>query len=290
MMAAVNNSSHPLSIFLWNAYGILNNINELQLTLNENRIDIAMITETHLTQKNFLNIQGYEALRADYPDGSAHGGTVLLISHRIPHSSLPPLTSDKLQIIASSIVLNSIPISFASAYLPPGCQFPENELSTFILSFNHTFVIGADFNAKHLNWSSRYTNTRGRSLLRVMSSSHAKTIITDVPTYWPTHANRHPEILDFFLSNLPNHLKPQTTNLNDPASDHTPVLLQIITQASRKPSFKQINWPKFRNFLSNNINLNIKLKTKEDIDIAIASLTVFAQNHPLFTNYTVLLT
>jgi len=232
-----------------------------------------MISETHLTQKNFLNIQGYEALRADHPDGSAHGGTVLLISRRIPHSPFSPHTSDKLQIIASSIVLNSIPISFASAYLPPGCQFPENELTSFILSLYHTFVIGADFNAKHLNWGSRHTNTRGRSLLRVLSSSHAKTITTDAPTYWPTHANRHPEILDFFMSNLPNHIKTQTTNLNDPASDHTPVLLQINTQAPSKPSFKQINWPKFRNILSNNTNLNIKLKTKKHINMAITSLT-----------------
>lgn len=155
MMAAVNNSSHPLSIFLWNANGILNNINELQLTLIENRSDIAMISETHLTQKNFLNIQGCEALRADHPDGSTHRGTVLLVSRRIPHSLFPPHTSDKLQIIATSIVLNLIAISFASAYLPPGCQFPENELTSFIFSLNHTFVIGADLNAKHLNWGSR---------------------------------------------------------------------------------------------------------------------------------------
>jgi hypothetical protein len=89
MMAAVNNYSHPLSILLLNVNGILNNINELQLTLTENRIDIAMISETHLTQKNFLNIQGFEALRADDPDGSAHRGTVLLVSHRIPHSPFP---------------------------------------------------------------------------------------------------------------------------------------------------------------------------------------------------------
>ncbi|KAL4142568.1 hypothetical protein QTP88_005004 [Uroleucon formosanum] len=240
--------------------------------------------ETHLTQKNFLNIQDYEALRADHPDGFAHGGTVLLVSRRIPHSPFPPHTSDKLQIIATSIVLNSIPISFAPAYLPPGCQFPENELASFIFFLNHTFLIGADFNAKHLNWDSRHTNTRGRSLFRVILSSHAKTITTDAPAYWPTHANRYPEILDFFLSNLPNHLKTQTTNLNDPASDHTPVLLQINTQAPNKPSFKQINWPNFRNILSNITNLNIKLKTKEDIDLAITSLTeniLLAKNNSL---------
>ncbi|KAL4126891.1 hypothetical protein QTP88_011091 [Uroleucon formosanum] len=218
------------------------------------------------------------------PDGSAHGGTVLLVSRRIPHSPFPHHSSDKLQIIATSIILNSIPISFVSAYLPSGCQFPKNELTSFILSLKHTFVIGADFNAKHLNWGSRYTNTRGRSLLRVMFSSHAKTITTDAPTYWPTHANRHLEILDFFLSNLPNYLKTQATNLNDPTSNHTPVLLQINTQAPSKLSFKQINWPKFRNILSNNTDLNIKLKTKEDIDLAITSLSeniLLAKNNSL---------
>lgn len=128
-MATVNNSFHPLSILLWNANGILKNINELQFTLNENKIDIAMISETHLTHKNFLNLNGYESLRADHPDGTAHGGSALLISHKIPHSPFPSHTSDNIQIIASSIILNSIPISFASAYLPPGCQFPDTELS-----------------------------------------------------------------------------------------------------------------------------------------------------------------
>ncbi|KAL4091575.1 hypothetical protein QTP88_026242 [Uroleucon formosanum] len=65
---------------------ILNNINELQFTLHENKIDIAMISETHLTHKNFLNIHGYHALKADHPDGSADGGAVLLISNKIHHS------------------------------------------------------------------------------------------------------------------------------------------------------------------------------------------------------------
>jgi hypothetical protein len=211
-MAADNNLTQPLTILLWNANGILKNINELQITLIEKTIDIAMISETHLTHNNFLNIHGYETLRADHPDGTSHGGTALLISNRIPHSLFPSHSSNKLQIIASSIVLNSIPISFASAYFPPGCLFLDNEFSIFLLSLDHTFIIGADFNAKHLKWGSRYTNPKGRSLLRVISSSHAKTLSPDSPTYWPTHVNRHPAILDFFITNLPNHLKSQITN------------------------------------------------------------------------------
>jgi len=116
-----------------------------------------MISETHLTHKNFLNIDDYETLRADHLDGSAHGGIALLISKRIPHSPFPLHISNKLLIIASSIVLNSIPISLTSAYFPPGCPFPDNELSTFLLSLDHIFSIGADFYAKHLNRCSRYT-------------------------------------------------------------------------------------------------------------------------------------
>ncbi|KAL4091576.1 hypothetical protein QTP88_026243 [Uroleucon formosanum] len=149
---------------------------------------------------------------------------------------------------------------------------PENELSSFILSLNNTFFIGADFNAKHLNWGSRYTNTRNCSLLRVISSAHAITLSPAPPTYWPTHANRLLNILDFFLTNLLNHLKTQITNLNDPASNHTPVLLQINTQALIKPTSNQVNWPKFRKILLNNTHLSIKLKTKEDIDTAINTL------------------
>lgn len=233
MMATVNNSSHPLSILLWNTNGIFNNINELQFTLNENRIDIAMISETHLTYRNFLYIHGYEH-RADYLDGSSHGGTVLRISNRIPHTPFPPYISDKLQIIASSIVFNSIPISFASVYLLPGCQFPENELSIFILSLNQKFIIGPHFNSKHLNWGSRYTNTRGRSLYRVISSSHAKTL-----TWMLLHTGLHmpTDTRTFFLSNLPNRFKLQITNLNDPASNHTPVLLHINNQGPSKPTY-----------------------------------------------------
>jgi hypothetical protein len=163
MMAADNNLTQPLTILLWNANGILKNINELQITLIEKTIDIFMISETHLTHNNFLNIHGYET--ADHPEGTAHEGTVLLIFNKIPHSPFPSHSSNKLQIIASSIFLNSILISFASAYFPSGCLFLDNEFSTFLHSLDHTFIIGTEFNAKYLNWGSGYTNTRDRSLL-----------------------------------------------------------------------------------------------------------------------------
>jgi hypothetical protein len=86
------------------------------------------------------------------------------------------------------------------------------------------------------------------------------------------------------MTNLPNHFRIQIINLDDPALDHTPVLLQINTQAPSKFTSNHVNWPKFRKILSNNSHLNIKLKTKEDIDLAINTLTnniLLAKNNSL---------
>ncbi|VVC38952.1 Endonuclease/exonuclease/phosphatase,Reverse transcriptase domain [Cinara cedri] len=79
---------------------------------------------------------GYECLQANHPDDSAHA-------------------------VATSININSIPTSIASAYFPPGSPFPTEDLSLFLQTLNHTYVIGADFNAKHETWGCHSKNTRG---------------------------------------------------------------------------------------------------------------------------------
>lgn len=71
------NSTKPLSIFLWNANGILQRLNELQIILNEKKIEIALISKTHLAKSSTLKIYGYEIIRADHPDGTAHMAELL---------------------------------------------------------------------------------------------------------------------------------------------------------------------------------------------------------------------
>lgn len=44
------------------------------------------------------------------------------------------------------------------------------------------------------------------------------------PTYWLQYQNRHTDILDFFLSSLPRHIKHSVNNLSDLNSDHVPIL------------------------------------------------------------------
>jgi len=268
------NKLSALNILQWNANGITNNTEELKLVLAEKNIDIALISESHLTSSSKFKIFGYDCLQANHPDDSAHAGAALLISTKIPHSPFHPKSNQHMQIVATSININSIPTSIASAYFPPGSPFPAEDLSLFLQTLNHTYIIGADFNAKHEAWGCRSKNTRGRALYNFITIKRSKVISPASPTYWPTHANRHPDFLDFFLLNLPNHIHLNISNLNDPASDHTPIILKIQATVPFHPFVKKrTDWNKFRNIMSTSSSLNIKLKNPTDIDTAINTLT-----------------
>jgi len=149
--------------------------------------------------------------------------------------------------------------------LVPSSFYIQQYLSTL----NHTFLLGADFNAKHHCWGCATINTRGRSLQNLIRTKQAKMHAPHAPTYWPSHLNRNPDFLDIFISNLTNHLQTKLTNLNDPACDYTSVLIQINASISshNNNNTSQIIWPRFRSIMTRNSHLNIKLKSHTDIDI-----------------------
>ena len=55
------------------------------------------ISETHFTDKNYLNINGYKFYQTQHPSGKAHGGTGIIIKSNIKHYELPPFQKDYLQ-------------------------------------------------------------------------------------------------------------------------------------------------------------------------------------------------
>lgn len=52
---------NSLRIVTWNANGLSQRVNELEIFLNLNHIDIALISETHFTAENYINIHEYPA-------------------------------------------------------------------------------------------------------------------------------------------------------------------------------------------------------------------------------------
>jgi exonuclease III len=62
----------------WNANGLQNHKEEM-IFLQQNCIDKLLISETHFTTKNYFRIPQYKLCYTNHPDGTAHGGTAILI-------------------------------------------------------------------------------------------------------------------------------------------------------------------------------------------------------------------
>ncbi|KAL4136298.1 hypothetical protein QTP88_007846 [Uroleucon formosanum] len=273
-----NNIHHPISILLWNANGLIHQKLELKAFLNLNPVHLLLISEAHLTKNSHCNFPGYTLYQCSHPDGTAHAGSAILIKNNIKHTSLPPYQTDSFQATNIRLTLNNIPTTISSIYCPPRSKINTADFNKFFSSLGNNFIAGGDFNSKHPSWGSRTTNTRGRALNNLISNKALKILSPQYPTYWPSHQNRQPDILDFFISTLPNHISATIKNSADLSSDHSPVILILNDSSVKTKSYPTLTpgniiWSNFQAILENKITLNIPLKTTLDIDSAILSFT-----------------
>jgi hypothetical protein len=275
-------TNKSLLILQFNANGIKNHVNELQTVLYNSRIDLALITETHLTKYSNIYIPGYKLLKTDHPDNTAHGGVAILIKNSIQYQPLPHFCFDYLQSCALIIKLNNIPITIAAIYSPPKHKLTIQNYTYYFNSIHNNCIIGGDFNAKHHSWGCRANNPRGQVLHNFVTRGNLKVLAPPGPTYWPTSARKNPDILDIFITKIPNNIHCITENILDLNSDHSSVLLTLnvsppLRQESPKLFNHTTNKIKFHNIVDQQIKLNIKLKSYDDLDLAVNNLTNLIQ-------------
>jgi len=63
----------------WNANGLKTHKEEIKLFLNQNFVDILLISETHFTTKTYFSMPRYKLHYNNYPDSTAQRGTEILI-------------------------------------------------------------------------------------------------------------------------------------------------------------------------------------------------------------------
>jgi hypothetical protein len=123
----------------------------------------------------------------------------------------------------------------------------------------HRFISDGDFNSKNPAWGNRSPNTRGRALKQCINNKNYSLIAPPGPTYWPSHSNRRPEILDIFVKKLPSNIHSDLTNLYDLSSDHSPTMLKLVLNVSPQqresltPS--QLNWSIFKKVINKDTKL-----------------------------------
>lgn len=284
---ANNITRASLTILLWNSNGLCLHRNELEALLHDKLVDVALITETHLTPRVRFSIQGYSVYRTDHPSGRSHGGTAIMVRTGIQHHQGPPLPScEWLQSTSITTYIqtrnSTNSINIGAVYCPPRFAITANQFEQFFNSYGRSFIVGGDFNSKHPLWGSRLITPRGRTLCRVIVKNRYNIHSTGTPTYWPSAQNRIPDLIDFFVSKGLSPLHCDIIPLDDLSSDHSPVLLSLDAHPllrQRPPSIASADtdWPKFREFIIQNLQPDLPLEDASDIETAVEHITTVIQ-------------
>lgn len=265
------NNINSIKVLVWNANGLLNHQQELQLVLQTENIDVCLISETHFTKHSFIKFHGYRVYHAIHPDNNAKGGSAVIIKENLQHYEEANYVTEKVQLTAVTLRTLRYPLIVAAIYSPPKHAISKEEYIDLFTELGNRFIVGGDYNAKNTHWGSRLTTTKGRELLKAVNEYGAITLSTGKPTYWPTDPNKIPDLIDFFITKniSQNYLK--IDECHKLCSDHTAITLTLsenIIYKENNPSLtnKYTDWISFRQMLEETINLNVSLRTVKDIE------------------------
>jgi exonuclease III len=216
-----------------------NHKEKIILFLQQSYIDILLISETHFTTKNYFRIPRQKLYYTNHPDGTAHGGTAILIQETIEHYELLQYEKESFQ--ATYIQVNGFPyaIIIMTVYSPLRHNLKQDHFATFFQILGPKFIAGGDYDSmcKHTLWGSRLITTNGRKLSKVMQEHNYSFLSTGTPTYWSTDGNKIPDLLDFFVT---NGIFSTCTNIQssyDLTSDHSPIIAKLsMSVIVRKPT------------------------------------------------------
>lgn len=267
-------SSITLKIIIWNSNGLIQHALELKKFIYDNMIDIALISETHMTSKSFFKMKNYTIYNTNHPDDKAHGGSAIIINDKIKCIVLEDLRLTHLQSTTIQINDQYGPITISSLYCPPKYNLTSTQYDKYIHTLGSRFIAGGDFNAKHTDWGSRLTNLKGKTLLNSILTNNCKFISTGEPTYWPSDPKKKPDLIDFCIFKNISRDKLQIKSCLELSSDHSPILLQynsIITlkEAPVHLYNKKTNWGNYREYIEKTLHTQISLKTPDELENAI---------------------
>lgn len=260
-----------IRIATWNANGIKDKREELEVFLKLQNIDVCLITETHMTKESNLKLKGFKTYQTIHPENQARGGTALVIKENLNHYEEQHLQTMETQLTVVGVKCLNQNLKLGAIYCPPRYNLKKENYKNIMKHLGERFVLGGDFNAKHTDWGSRLITTKGKELRGAVRELGCNYHSTNKPTYWPTDRNKIPDLLDFFITRkVSSHFINIEENF-DLNSDHSAVIITIsenVIKRESKPFLvnKSTDWESLRIELENNIDLKVRIKTKQQLD------------------------
>jgi exonuclease III len=151
-----------LRIALWNANGLIRHKEEVITFLQEQHIDILLISETQHIAETYIKIPNYGLYRTNHPDGTAYGDAAILIKQTTDQYQLQKYEEKHLQ--ATSIKVKTLPyqLTISAVYCPPRHNVKKEHFEQFVNTLDQKFLPGGDYNSRNVLWSSQLTTTKGK--------------------------------------------------------------------------------------------------------------------------------
>lgn len=218
----------------------------LTALLNEQKIDVAAIQETHLKEESARSeVTGYTLVAAIHHE--KFGLATYVKDDLLPLvEALPPIDS-----YCSGIKVNGM--SIYNVYKPPSASFNNNVFPTFT---KPSIVIG-DFNSHHAAWGYDDEDTDGKRLFDWMNREDFSLLYNadDPGTFKSARWNRfYTPDLCFVSKDTNGETIPATRKVLQgfPNSQHRPIIIQVglqlpVIRADKKNrwNFTKANWEEF---------------------------------------------
>ena len=232
-----------------NVRSLMPNMDSVQQTLSDHKIDVFCLTETWLSEnvkRKFLVFPGYKMVRCDRPEAGTRGGGVAILYRE-------QLKCDTLSITSDSVSSESLWVSISGGgrrsvtvgvfYRPPsqptaaGLDSLHHQLQAAIATGRPVFCLG-DFNVNLLCPSAPST----RLYTSVLSDLNLSQLISS-----PTRFNP-PSILDHIITSLPIS-ECSVTIPPEPIADHMTILARVPLRRHKSPRksfqirpWRKVNW------------------------------------------------
>ncbi|XP_044578967.1 uncharacterized protein LOC123261439 [Cotesia glomerata] len=273
---------------------------DLSKLIDEHDLDITLVTETKLSPRHKLQMDGYNIIRTDRPGPNRGGGTAIVIRNDIDYNTLSHPNSANNKIIEYTLIKIKLSknrhLIVGSLYATTKLESKQvflDELDTLFLNLNlnnnnnNYYLIAGDFNARHRELGDRVNKTRGRWLVN-WDKENSITYRSKIHTaHEPTFTSKGSEsYLDLCIAdsrlNLVNLINNKLKKLNYD-SDHRGILIDLNLQKLEINSqsveshtsslYKKTKWKKF----TKHINDNYSIEIPHDRNLNIAEIDEYIE-------------
>jgi hypothetical protein len=104
-----NEISHSLVILNWNGNGLTKHKNELLVTLQNNRIDITLKSDTLFANSTHFYMPDYQVFKTNHPDSTAYAGSSIVVKSSLLFFHLSQFQTDFIRVNGIQVTLNNTP-------------------------------------------------------------------------------------------------------------------------------------------------------------------------------------